>query len=37
MDGNSTQASENVQNTGNFNEAVCIDGMRVYDSCSENQ
>ena len=35
MDGNSAQASENVQNTGNFNEAVCIDGMRVYDSCSD--
>ena len=37
MDGNSTQASANVQNTGNGNEAVCIDGMRVYDSCSEKQ
>lgn len=35
MDGNITQDCSNVQNTGNFNEAVCIDGMRVYDSCSD--
>lgn len=37
MDGNCTETSANVQNTGNFNEAVCIDGLRVYDSCSEEQ
>ncbi|WP_312694041.1 hypothetical protein [Caproiciproducens sp.] len=37
MDGNCSETSANVQNTGNFNEAVCIDGMRVYDSCSELQ
>ncbi len=36
MDGNSSETS-NVQNSGTFNEAVCIDGMRVYDSCSEVQ
>ena len=37
MDGNCSETSANVQNTGNFNEAVCIDGLRVYDSCSELQ
>ena len=37
MDGNSSETCANVQGTGNFNEAVCIDAMRVYDSCSELQ
>jgi len=37
MDGNSTETSANVQNSGCFKEAVCIDAMRVYDSCSELQ
>jgi hypothetical protein len=36
MDGNCTEAA-NVQNTGCFKEAVCIDSLRVYDSCSEMQ
>lgn len=35
MDGNCSENSTNVQNNGTFNEAVCIDGLRVYDSCSE--
>ena len=35
MDGNSSETCANVQGTGNFNEAVCIDAMRVYDSCSD--
>lgn len=37
MDGNLQEASANVQDTGCFKEAVCIDAMRVYDSCSEQQ
>jgi len=35
MDGNITETSANLQNTGCFKEAVCIDAMRVYDSCSD--
>lgn len=35
MDGNLPEASANVQDTGYFKEAVCIDAMRVYDSCSD--
>ena len=26
-----------VRDTGCFKEAVCIDAMRIYDSCSEKQ
>lgn len=37
MDGNLSESSANVQDTGYFKEAVCIDAMRVYDSCSEQQ
>lgn len=37
MDGNLSDVSANVQDTGSFKEAVCIDAMRVYDSCSEQQ
>ena len=37
MDGNLSETSANVQDTGYFKEAVCIDAMRVYDSCSEQQ
>jgi hypothetical protein len=37
MDGNNAETSANVQNAGCFKEAVCIDSMRVYDSCSEEQ
>lgn len=36
MDGNSIETTSS-QNTGCFKEAVCIDAMRVYDSCSEIQ
>ena len=35
MDGNLSETSANVQDTGYFKEAVCIDAMRVYDSCSD--
>lgn len=28
-------ASEERNNPGTFKEAVCIDAMRVYDSCSD--
>ncbi len=37
MDGNLSETSANVQDTGYFKEAVCIDAARVYDSCSELQ
>lgn len=37
MDGNLQDVNANVQDTGCFKEAVCIDAMRVYDSCSEQQ
>ncbi len=37
MDGNLAEASANVQDSGYFKEAVCIDALRVYDSCSELQ
>lgn len=37
MDENLADTSANVQDTGYFKEAVCIDAMRVYDSCSELQ
>ncbi len=37
MDANLTESSANVQDAGYFKEAVCIDAMRVYDSCSEMQ
>lgn len=35
MDGNNQETCQNVQNLGNIKEAVCIDGLRVYDSCSD--
>lgn len=35
MDGNFSESTANVQDAGYFKEAVCIDAMRVYDSCSE--
>lgn len=37
MDENLQDLNANVQDTGCFKEAVCIDAMRVYDSCSEQQ
>lgn len=30
-------ASEERNNPGTFKEAVCIDAMRVYDSCSDKE
>lgn len=35
MDENLTETSGSVQNAGSEKEAVCIDAMRVYDSCSD--
>ena len=35
MDENNQETCPNVQNLGNIKEAVCIDGLRIYDSCSD--
>ena len=30
-------SDQEERNTGCFKEAVCIDAMRIYDSCSEKE